>query len=66
MKKITVSKNNGSQLVRLSKAVVFPEYIKYVDIVVAGRTRIIIPAGESWDSWFDGESVTSDFMMTRE
>ena len=37
-----------------------------VDIVAVGRTRIMTPAGESWDSWFDGESVTSDFMAARE
>ncbi|KPW57502.1 putative Virulence-associated protein [Pseudomonas caricapapayae] len=29
-----------------------------IDIVVAGNTRIISPAGESWNSWFDGESAS--------
>ncbi|MWP35976.1 AbrB/MazE/SpoVT family DNA-binding domain-containing protein, partial [Escherichia coli] len=24
------------------------------------------PAGESWDSWFDGDSVNADFMNDRE
>ncbi|MEI7125665.1 hypothetical protein WCU76_11135 [Pectobacterium versatile] len=37
----------------------------YADIVAIGRTRIIT-AGESWDSWFEGNGVTSDFMSTRE
>ncbi|HBU6573779.1 MULTISPECIES: type II toxin-antitoxin system VapB family antitoxin [Enterobacteriaceae] len=66
MEKTTVFKSNRSQAVRLPKAVALPEDVKHVDIVAVGRTRIITPAGESWDSWFDGESVTSDFMTARE
>lgn len=66
MEKTTVFKSNRSQAVRLPKAVALPEDVKHVDIVAVGRTRIITPAGESWDSWFDGESATSDFMAARE
>lgn len=66
MEKTTVFKSNRSQAVRLPKAVALPEDVKHVDIVAVGRTRIITPAGESWDSWFDGEGVTSDFMAARE
>lgn len=66
MEKTTVFKSNRSQAVRLPKAVALPEDVKHVDIVAVGRTRIITPAGESWDSWFDGEGVTSDFMVARE
>ncbi|MBV8044151.1 type II toxin-antitoxin system VapB family antitoxin [Pluralibacter sp.] len=66
MEKTTVFKSNRSQAVRLPKAVALPEDVKHVEIVAVGRTRIITPAGESWDSWFDGESVTSDFMVARE
>ncbi len=32
------------------------EDVKKVEIIAIGRTRIITPAGESWDSWFDGEN----------
>ncbi|MEH3638566.1 type II toxin-antitoxin system VapB family antitoxin [Escherichia coli] len=35
-------------------------------LIAVGRTRIITPAGESWDSWFDGDSVSADFMNDRE
>ncbi|GKX55128.1 antitoxin [Leminorella grimontii] len=66
MEKTTIFKSNRSQAVRLPKAVALPEDVKHVDIVAIGRTRIITPAGEGWDSWFDGESATSDFMSTRE
>ena len=61
MEKTTVFKNNRSQAVRLPKAVALP-----VEIIAGGRTRIITPAGEGWDSWFDGEDVTSDFMTARD
>ena len=40
--------------------------MKRVDVIALGRTRIITPAGESWDSWFEGEGVTADFMSERE
>jgi virulence-associated protein VagC len=30
-----------------------------------GRIRILTPAGESWDSWFDGDTVSPGFMPTR-
>ncbi|GGO85211.1 antitoxin [Marinobacterium nitratireducens] len=62
----TVFKSNRSQAVRLPKAVALPENVKRVEIIAVGHTRIITPAGESWDSWFDGPSVTADFMSERE
>jgi len=31
-----------------------------------GQARIITPAGEAWDSWFDGEGATADHMDDRE
>jgi len=61
-----VFKNNRSQAVRLPKAVALPESVKRVDVVAVGSTRIITPLGQSWDSWFDGPSVTADFMSERE
>lgn len=66
MEKTTVFKSNRSQAVRLPKAVALPDDVKQVDIVAIGRTRIITPAGESWDSWFEGDGVTSDFIIARE
>ncbi|WP_437891530.1 type II toxin-antitoxin system VapB family antitoxin [Phytobacter sp. V91] len=66
MEKTTLFKSNRSQAVRLPKAVALPEDVKQVEIVALGRARIITPAGEAWDSWFDGESVSPDFMGERE
>jgi antitoxin VapB len=43
-----------------------PSDVKRVDVIAVGRARIITPAGEAWDSWFDGDSATADFMTERE
>lgn len=66
MEKTTVFRSNRSQAVRLPKAVALPEDVKNVEIVAIGRTRIITPAGEGWDTWFNGDSVTSDYMSDRD
>ncbi|WP_110649048.1 type II toxin-antitoxin system VapB family antitoxin [Salinicola peritrichatus] len=62
----SVFQSNRTQAVRLPKAAAFPDDVKRVEIIAMGRTRIITPAGESWDSWFDEDSVTADFMADRE
>jgi len=61
-----VFKSNKSQAVRLPKPVALPESIKEVDIVAVGNSRLITPAGSSWDNWFDGPGVSEDFMTERE
>ncbi len=61
-----VFKSNRSQAVRLPKPVAFPESVKDVEITAIGRKRIIVPAGESWDEWFDARGVSSDFMTERQ
>ena len=66
MVKARIFKNNQSQAIRLPKAVALPEEVQSVDVVVIGRSRLISPAGESWDCWFDGDAVSDDFMAHRE
>lgn len=66
MEQGSVFQSNRSQAVRLPKAVALPADVKRVDVVAIGRTRIITPVGESWDSWFDSEGVTTDYMAERE
>lgn len=66
MEQGAVFQSNRSQAIRLPKAVALPDDVKRVDIVVVGRTRIIAPAGEVWDSWFEGAAATSDFMSERD
>jgi len=66
MEQATVFQINRSQAVRLPKSIAFPNDVKRVDVVVLGRVRILVPAGESWESWFNGEGVSADFMESRE
>lgn len=66
MERASVFKSNKSQAVRLPKPVALPETVKQVDIIALGRARLIVPAGEAWDSWFDGDGVSEDFMSDRE
>ncbi len=61
-----IFKSNQSQAVRLPKAVAFSLGVKDVEIVVVGNSRIITPANQTWDSWFDNAPVSDDFMNDRE
>ncbi len=60
-----IFKNNRTQAVRLPKAEAFPESVQEVEIVALGRSRLITPAGESWDEWFDASAASDDFMTER-
>ena len=59
-------KTNKTQAVRLPRAVAFEDSVTEVEIVAVGNTRIITPAGSSWDDWFDGPGVSDDFIPHRE
>lgn len=64
--KTKVFMSNRSQAVRLPKSVALPDKIKDVVIVAIDNMRIITPAGESWDDWFDRRGVSDEFMAERE
>lgn len=66
MQQGSVFKNNRSQAVRLPKAVAFSDAVRKVDIVVVGRSRLLSPAGEAWDTWFDSPGTSDDFMVERD
>lgn len=63
--KTRIFKSNRSQAVRLPKEVAFPESVKDVEIIAIGKKRVIVPVGQSWDDWFEGPGVSSDFMVER-
>lgn len=65
MTRSTVFTNNRSQAVRLPKAVALPEHVRQVEIVKIGRSRLISPAGHSWDEFFDDAPASDDFMSAR-
>lgn len=60
-----IFKSNRSQAIRLPKAIAFPESVKEVRITKEGNQRVIAPAGQSWDDWFNTPGVSSDFMTDR-
>ena len=61
-----VFKSNQTQAVRLPKAVLFPDSVKDVQIVSIGNSRLITTVDQSWDLWFEGKSVASNFMDERD
>lgn len=65
MEQGAVFQSNRSQAVRLPKAVALPNDVKRVDVVAIGRSRILTPVGEAWDTWFDGPNASADFMTRR-
>ena len=66
MQEGSVFKSNRSQAVRLPKAVAFPDAVRKVDVVVLGNSRLLSPAGEAWQTWFDSRGVSEDFMIERD
>jgi antitoxin VapB len=62
----TVFKSNQTQAVRLPKSVALPDNVKKVTIVAIGNTRIITPAGLTWDQWFENPLISDDFMIERD
>ncbi|WP_418647786.1 type II toxin-antitoxin system VapB family antitoxin [Thauera butanivorans] len=54
--------NNKSQAVRFHKSVAFAPEVHEVTIVAVGNTRIIAPAGNTWDAWF-AQSVDDDALL---
>ena len=65
MEKSTVFKTHKTQAIRLPKPVALPETVKTVDVIKLGNARLITPAGEAWDAWFDSPGVSDDFMEER-
>ena len=66
MQKATVFKSNKSQAIRIPKALELPESVKQVEIIPLGRARLIVPVGERWDTFFEAEPASEDFMAERD
>lgn len=64
--KTKLFKSNRSQAVRLPKDIAFPDSVQNVEITAIGNKRIIVPADQSWDEWFNAPGVSSDFMSERQ
>jgi len=61
----TVFTTNRSQAVRLPKPVALPAGVRHVEITKMGRSRLISPADQSWDIFFDGPRLEGEFMSER-
>jgi antitoxin VapB len=66
MTRSTVFTINRRQVVRLPKAVAFPEGVHQVEIIKLGSSRLITPVGQRWDDYFlNSPRVSEDFMGER-
>jgi antitoxin VapB len=65
MTRSTVFTTNRSQAVRLPKPVALPAGVRQVEVTKIGRSRLISPADQSWDTFFDGPQPSDDFMRER-
>ncbi|MCK2042192.1 AbrB/MazE/SpoVT family DNA-binding domain-containing protein [Chromohalobacter sp. TMW 2.2308] len=54
------------QTIRLPRESAFLNGVKRIEIISIGETRILIPEGNSWEEWFDGQDATADFFNTRD
>ncbi len=62
----TVFINNRSQAIRLPAALRLPDNVKRVDVRARGREPVIVPLGQTWNSFFlDSPDVDDDFLATR-
>ena len=66
MTRASVFLNNKTQAVRLPKDVALPEEVKTVEVIALGNARLIAPSDQLWDSFFDGPTITEDFMSDRQ
>jgi antitoxin VapB len=66
MERGSVFITNKTQAVRFPKSVRLPDGVTSVDIERRGRVWTITPSDQSWATWFEGESVSPDFMDERE
>jgi antitoxin VapB len=51
--------------VRLPKPVALPPGVRHVEVTKLGRSRLISPADQSWDAFFDRPGASDDFMAER-
>jgi antitoxin VapB len=45
--------------------VALPPSVRQVEVTKLGRSRLISPADQSWDAFFDGPGASDDFMAER-
>jgi antitoxin VapB len=66
MERGSVFMTNRTQAIRLPKSMRLPDGVTSDDIVRRGRAWIIVPSNESWAEWYEGETVSDDFIVERD
>ncbi|MFH6973596.1 type II toxin-antitoxin system VapB family antitoxin [Neisseria sp. 23W00296] len=66
MTRVSLSFAADGQSVRLPEQAQFGSHVKTVSVRVVGNERIISPAAQTWDSFFNAAGVSEDFMAERE
>lgn len=66
MERGSVFMTNKTQAVRFPKSVRLPDGVTSVDIERVGRSWVITPSGQGWASWFEGDTVSEDFLEDRD
>jgi antitoxin VapB len=62
----TILTDSSGQTVLLPEEARFPDSVRAVEVRIVGNDRILTPVGSDWDSWFNGEGVSEDFMAERD
>src|SRR5437763_15983961 len=65
MARSTVFTTNRTQAVRIPKSLALPKTVRLVEVTKLGPSRVITPADQSWDAFFDGLAASNDFMADR-
>lgn len=66
MERGSVFMTNKTQAVRFPKSVRLPDGVTSVDIERVGRSWVITPSDQGWASWFEGDTVSEDFLEDRD
>jgi len=57
MAKTAILWEDGTQVIRLSEDVAFPDGVREVVVVREGKRLVIVPADSSWDDFFEEPGV---------
>lgn len=61
-----VIRTQRRQWVSLPASAALQEGVTEVEVLVIGRPRVMVAAGERWDSWFDEEPASEEFIGERD
>ncbi|WP_426195729.1 type II toxin-antitoxin system VapB family antitoxin [Pseudomonas sp. NFXW11] len=66
MQRAKVIRTQRRQWIALPDSAALPGRVNEVEVLIVGQTRVLVPVGHSWDSWFDEDPASEDFMSERD